>query len=130
MITLCKCGAMTTPGEKYCKSCYIDTLKDDVGKNIFAGGRFYERRNMREKIKERFIEVCGDVAYPTDNMLNVALDVIYEEIRGRNLPEAEVERIMANDPNTILGAQMVAHVQLQKILSLLRPNNVVGNAEL
>jgi hypothetical protein len=40
---------MTTPGEKYCKSCYIDTLPDNVSKNIFTGGSFYgnERGDMK-----------------------------------------------------------------------------------
>ena len=46
---------------------------------------------MKEKIRLRFIEVCGDVSYPTDGMLDVALEVFKEEIE-------KVEKQAENTP--------------------------------
>ena len=129
MITLCKCGAMTTPGEKYCKSCYIDTLKDDVSKNIFAGGRFYERRDMREEILKILSvyadchaqeEECSTCNKTTDRIIAL----IYSEIEKVDNPYPPVYDPEFYDVKA--GFENCRY----KILSLLRPNNVVGNAEL
>ena len=35
------CGALTPCGESLCAGCFLDTLEDDVGKNLYLGGRFY-----------------------------------------------------------------------------------------
>ena len=130
MITLCKCGAMTTPGEKYCKSCYIDTLKDDVSKNIFTGGRFYERRNMREKIAQwlSMSEKYGNFLIwdgldkSTQENYRVRADRFIDFITE------EIEKVAA--PGGFAEDIEIFEQCRQKILSLLRPNNVVGNAEL
>jgi len=43
-----KCGKPTSCGEKYCDQCFIDQLQTDAEKNIYSGGRFYDKEEHEQ----------------------------------------------------------------------------------
>jgi len=50
MACICeKCGGLTYDcGEELCQQCFIDSLTDDVSKNLASGGHFYGEKLEKE----------------------------------------------------------------------------------
>lgn len=44
-----ECGKPTSCGEKYCDKCLVDKLQTDTEKNLYAGGRFYGEKLIKEE---------------------------------------------------------------------------------